>query len=95
MTAIAVRALAGLVGFAILSCVVHAGIAASGGYGTTAAPLMIGLGAGLAAGALAVGVAWEEGRRRLGMCLVAALVAGEAWALLQTGERTIAHRDQH
>jgi hypothetical protein len=27
------------------------------------------------------------------MCLVAALVAGEAWALLQTAERTIAHRD--
>jgi hypothetical protein len=31
----------------------------------------------------------------LGARLVAALVAGEAWALLQTGERTIAHRDPH
>ena len=32
---------------------------------------------------VAVGVAWEEGRRVLGVCLVVALVAGEAWALLQ------------
>ena len=94
MMAIVARVLAAVVGLAILAFVVHAGIMASGGYGTTAALLMIGLGAGLAAGALAVGVAWEEGRRRLGWCLVAALAAGEAWALLQTGERTIAHRDQ-
>jgi hypothetical protein len=92
--AIAVRVIAGLVGLGILAFVVNAAILASGGYGTPAAPLMMALGAGLAAGALAVGVAWEEGRRALGVGLVVALLAGEAWALLQTAERTIAHRDQ-
>jgi hypothetical protein len=94
MVAIGVRVLAGVVGLAILAFVVHAAIMASGGYGTPAAPLMMALGAGLAAGALAVGVAWDEGRRALGLCLLVALLAGEAWALLQTGERTISHRDQ-
>lgn len=92
--AIVVRILAGLVGLAILAFVVHAAIMASGGYGTPAAPLMIALGAGLAAGALAVGVAWEEGHRALGVGLVVTLLAGEAWALVQTAERTITHRDQ-
>ena len=46
------------------------------------------------AGSIAIGVAWEEGRRGIAWCLIVALVAGEAWALLQTAERTVAHRDQ-
>ncbi|HEY7552564.1 MAG TPA: hypothetical protein VH913_23955, partial [Hyphomicrobiaceae bacterium] len=78
----------------ILALVVDASINATGGYGTPTARLAIGLAAGLVAGSVAVGVAWEEGRRGIASCLVVALVAGEAWALLQTAERTIAHRDQ-
>jgi hypothetical protein len=73
---------------------VHAAVTASGGYDTTAAPLMMGLAAGLAVGSLAVGVAWHEGRWTIARCLVAALVAGEAWSLLLAAERTIAHREQ-
>jgi len=88
------RGLAALVGFAIIVCMVNAAIMASGGYGTTAALLMLGLAAGLAAGSLAVGEAWHDGRRTIALCLVAALVAGEAWSLLLTAERTIAHRDE-
>jgi hypothetical protein len=84
--AIAVRVLAGIVGLAILSLIVHAGIMASGGYATPGAPPMMALGAGLAVGAPTVGVAWWEGRRALGVCLIIALVAGEAWALLHKGE---------
>jgi hypothetical protein len=91
---VAVRVLAALVGVALLGLVVDAAVTAAGGYGMPAARLMIGLAAGIAAGSLAVGLAWEHGRRRLALCLVAALVAGEAWTLLQTAERTIAHRDQ-
>lgn len=89
------RFLAALVGFGIIGCVVHSAVMASGGYSTTAAPLMMGLAAGLAVGALAVGVAWHEGRLVIAFSLVAALAAGEAWSLLLTAERTIAHRDQH
>ena len=94
VTAIVVRVIAAVVGVVLLGLVVDAAVTAAGGYGTPAARLMIGLAAGVAAGSLAVGVAWEEGRRRIALCLLVALVAGEAWALLQTAERTIAHRDQ-
>jgi hypothetical protein len=91
---VAVRVLAALVGVTLLGLVVDAAVTAAGGYGMPAARLMIGLAAGIAAGSLAVGLAWDHGRRRLALCLVGALVAGEAWTLLQTAERTIAHRDQ-
>jgi hypothetical protein len=92
--AIAARVFAAVVGVGILALVVNGSITATGGYGTSTAQLTIGLAAGLVAGSVAVGVAWEEGRRGLAWCLVVALVAGEAWALLQTAERTVAHRDQ-
>jgi hypothetical protein len=90
----AVRVLAAVVGVGLLGLVVDAAVAAAGGYGMPAARLMVGLAAGIAAGSLAVGVAWDHGRRRIALCLVAALMAGEAWTLLQTAERTIAHRDR-
>ena len=92
MTTIA-RGLAALVGCGIIGCVVHAAVMASGGYGAPSAPLMIGLGVGLAVGSLSVGVAWHNGHRGIAGCLVAALVAGEAWSLFLTAERTIAHRE--
>ena len=92
--AIAARVLAAVVGVGILALVVNGSITATGGYGTSTAQLTIGLAAGLVAGSVAVGVAWEEGRRGIAWCLVVALVAGEAWALLQTAERTVTHRDQ-
>jgi hypothetical protein len=92
--AVAARCLAGLVGLGIIGCVAHAGVMASGGYGSTAALLVWALAAGLAVGSLAVGVACHEGRRVIAYCLIAALVAGEAWSLLLTAERTIAHRDE-
>src|SRR5262245_47894597 len=93
MTRIA-RGLAALVGCGIIGCVVDAAVTASGGYGAPSARMMISLGVGLAVGSLSVGVAWHHGHRGIAGCLVAALVAGEAWSLLMTAERTIAHRDQ-
>jgi hypothetical protein len=96
MTALTIgaRVLAAFVGVGILCLVVDASISATGGYGTPTARLAIGLAAGLVAGSVAVGVAWEEGRRGIAWCLILALVAGEAWALVQTAERTVAHREQ-
>jgi hypothetical protein len=93
MTSMA-RGLAALVGCGIIGCIVHAAVMASGGYGAPSAPLMIGLAAGLGVGSLAVGVAWQNGHRGIARCLVAALIAGEAWSLLLTAERTMAHREQ-
>jgi hypothetical protein len=87
------RLLAAIVGLAIIACVAHAAIMASGGYGITSAPLIMALAAGLAVGSLAIGIAWHDGRRTVAFCLVVALAAGEAWSLLLTAERTIAHRD--
>ncbi len=95
MTATAVRCLAALVGLAIIGCVAHAAVMASGGYGKSGALLTIGLAAGLVVGSLAIGVAWHEDQRAIAVCLIAALAAGEAWSLLLTAERTIAHRDEH
>ena len=92
MTSMA-RGLAALVGCGIIGCVVDAAVMASGGYGAPSARLMIALGTGLAVGSLAVGVAWHNGHRGIAGCLVAALVAGEAWSLFLTAERTIAHRE--
>jgi hypothetical protein len=40
-------------------------------------------------------VAWHEKRRTIAFCLIAALLAGEAWSLLMTAERTIANRDAY
>ena len=94
MMAVAARMLAAVVGVGILALVVDAAITSTGGYGTPTARLAIGLAAGLVAGSIAIGVAWEEGRRGIAWCLIVALVAGEAWALLQTAERTVAHRYQ-
>src|SRR5262245_33341947 len=92
MTSLA-RGLAALVSCGIIGCVVDAAVMASGGYGVPSARLRIGLGVGLAVGSICVGVAWHHGHRGIAGCLVAALVAGEAWSLLMTAERTIAHRE--
>ena len=73
-----VHAVATLVGVAIIGCVVHASIMASGGYAAAAAPLMLALGCGLGIGSIAVGIAWSD-RRMVGAAgLIVALVAGEA-----------------
>jgi hypothetical protein len=89
----ALHALAAVVGFVIIGCVVHASIMASGGYGPSAAPLMIALGCGLGIGSIAVGMAWGDRRWFVTAGLIVALGAGEAYALLLTAERVTAHRE--
>ena len=89
-----VRASAGLVGLAIVGCVAHSAIVAGGGYGASGAPLLIALACGLAVGSVAVGVAWRERRWLIAMLIGLGLVAGEAYALLLTSERTLEAREQ-
>ncbi len=89
-----VKILAGLVGAGIIGCVIHASIMASGGYDWASSPMMVALGCGLAIGSICVGVALGDRRFMLGGFLIIALGAGEVYALLQTAERTIAHREK-
>ncbi|WP_072377639.1 hypothetical protein [Hyphomicrobium sp. NDB2Meth4] len=84
---------AAAVGIGILACVTHAAIVATGGYSMPTAPLLIALACGLATGAAVTGIAWGQQRRTLAILLVFALGAGEAYALLMTAERTLAHRE--
>ncbi|MGD9806453.1 MAG: hypothetical protein AB7E81_24125 [Hyphomicrobiaceae bacterium] len=87
------RTLAGVVGVGILGCVAHAAVMATGGYGTTSAPMLIALAAGLAVGSGCIGIAWGQKRWILALMLALGLMAGEAYALLMTAERTLAHRE--
>jgi hypothetical protein len=86
--------LAGLAGFGVIGAVTHVNVVASGGYEAPAAPLIVSVAVLLAVGSLCVGKAWSAKQRVLAAFLAVFLGAGEAWALLRTAERTLAHRDQ-
>ncbi len=83
----------GIVGVAIVGTVIHSAVLANGGYGTVTAPMLIGLGAGLVIGAAVIGRCWSQGRIVMAILVGAALLAGEAYQLLMTAERTIVMRD--
>lgn len=85
--------IAGIVGAGIVATVVHASIAAGGGYDNPAAWITVALGCGLIAGAISVGICWRERRYGLGFAILACLLAGEAYTLLLTAERTTAARE--
>ena len=89
----AVHILAGIVGAAIIACVTDASITASGGYQEASARLMVALACGLAIGSIALGVAWNDRRWTIVVCLILALVSGEAYSLVLTAERVLARRD--
>jgi hypothetical protein len=80
-------------GALILAAVAHVNVAATGGYGTAHSYLAIAIAAGVALGAVIVGVAWSERRRSLAMLLVADISAGELYGLIATAERLIASRE--
>jgi len=82
-----------LVGLAILGAAAHVNIAYTGGYDTPHAILTLAVAAGLAVGSIAVGAAWSDRRRAISCVILAALLAGEAFALSSTAERLISQRD--
>lgn len=78
----------------IIGAAAHVSISASGGgYGVLSAPLQLAVALGLLVGAICVGRAWRERRFVIVVCLVVALAAGEAFAVIMTAERTIAGRE--
>ena len=80
-------------GAIIVAAVAHVSILASGGYTAPGAPLQTAVALGLIVGAVCIGIAWRERRFVIAGCLVLALLAGEAFAIIMTAERTLAARD--
>lgn len=87
------RNVAILAGVLIIAATAHVGILASGGYAAPAAPLQIAVALGLCVGSICLGMAWGDRRWAVVASLAVALLAGEAFAVLTTAERTIAARD--
>lgn len=90
---IPLRIAAGVAGAAIIGTLVNVAVAANGGYGGPAAPLLIAVGAGVVIGAAVIGRCWSQGHRLMAILLAGALFSGEAYQLLMTAERTVATRD--
>jgi hypothetical protein len=89
----ALRILAGFVGAGLIACVTYAAVMAIGGIAAPTAPLLIALACGLAAGAMAAGIAWRSGRKALAIAIGLAMLTGEAYTLLNTGERELEARE--
>jgi len=87
------RAIAIAVGMLILAAMAHVTIASTGGYGLAHSRVTIGVATGVAAGSVFSGMAWSEGRRKLAVLLVLAIVSGEAYGLIGTAERLIVGRE--
>lgn len=82
-----------VVGLALLGATAHVTIAHTGGYGTPHSILTMAIAGGVAVAAISVGAAWAEWRKGVARWLVVAIVAGEAFGFLMTGERLITARD--
>ena len=87
------RAVAILVGLGLLGATAHVTIQHTGGYATAHAVLTLAIAAGVGIGALCIGRAWSEKRRALAMLIGVALLCGELFGLMATGERLVAARE--
>lgn len=81
------------IGGGVISVAAHVAIQSTGGYSEAHAPLVIAISAGLIVGSICVGRAWSQRRYAVAVALGVALLAGEAWAMVQTAERVIAQRE--
>lgn len=84
----------GLVGAGLLAAAAYVNIDAAGGFGEAHAKLVMATAGGVAAGAIALGTTWGQGRYVLAVIFAAALVCGELFGLMQTGERQIEAREK-
>jgi len=87
------RILAMFTGAMLLAASAHDIIVHAGGYGTPHAYITMALAAGIAIGSLAIGSTVSDRRYGLAALICIALLVGEAFALLATAERLVAHRD--
>ena len=88
------RLLAVLVGLALLAATAHVTVLATGGYNDPHAVLVIAITAGVGVGALCIGQAFAQRRFTVAFLIAVALLSGEAFGLLQTGERIISAREE-
>jgi hypothetical protein len=77
----------------VVGAATHANVIHAGGYQSSASPLIITVAALLAIGMGYVGIAFNEGRRRLSCVLFLCLLAGEAYWFGINAEREIAQRE--
>jgi hypothetical protein len=87
------RLVACLAGVLIIAAATLATIEATGGFSGTGWTVPAAVAIGLIAGSACVGSAWRSKRHLLALVLGFAIVAGEIFALISTGERIISHRD--
>ena len=89
----AARVVAILAGLALLAASAHVTVLKSGGYQDDGNFLVLAIAGGVGIGSMVLGVALSEGRRWIALATGLALLAGEAFALIQSGERIIAARE--
>lgn len=87
------RSLAVIAGALLIGAAAHVAIMATGGYEGPTAPITAAVAFGLVVGAVCIGRAWRERRFVVAWCLVAALMAAEAYAIILTAERVVAARE--
>jgi hypothetical protein len=81
-----------VVGVALLGATAHVTVSHTGGYGSPHAVLTLAIAAGVGIGALCIGAAWAD-RKGVAAWLAIAIIAGEFFGLLSTGERLIVARE--
>jgi hypothetical protein len=84
------RGIALFVGFLLLCAGTHVAVLASGSYGTPQSYVAIAVAAGVGCGSVCCGLAWRAERYWLALFLAVSVIAGEAFALGQTGNRLVA-----
>lgn len=82
-----------IVGLGILFGVAHITILRTGGYADPHAVLVLAIAAGVGLGSVATGLAWREHRRPLAVFIAGAMLAGEMFGIIQTGERILMERE--
>ena len=85
------RAIACLSGMAVLAATAHVTIANTGGYGTPQATLTITIAAAVCVAVICINMPWCSWK--LAQWLICAIIAGEIFGFISTGERLIAARE--
>lgn len=94
MSNAAVRFAAGAVGATLLAATAHVTITQTTGYADAHAALILAIAGGVGVGAWSLGHCWNEGRYFLATVTLLAMLSGELFGLVQTGDRIAAHREK-
>jgi hypothetical protein len=89
----AMRLIAFLAGLTVIAATAHVNVTNAGGYGAPGAVLTLAIALGVAVAAMAIGEAWSARRFVLAVWMMVAIIAGETFAFLATGERLVVGRE--